>query len=153
LNALYTAREKACATLEKTCASLLRAATKSWAGAQRAHARAVHTAEKAHSADVRRAAKAQAAQRAPGQGTLDPEALVPAVAGVDSGELAQKAAGWEFLDELVPEARRPKVRQGALRAVGLGHKEDAYTWCKVRAGDAEKSDTGAYGAGRRRSRA
>lgn len=110
LNELFEERQKACAQLEKACAQLLRLATKTWNKRQKAHKKEVKVAEKLQK-------KGGDLEKLP----------IP-----DTGPLQPKEPSFEFMEELVPQNKRPKHKVGMLHVLGIGQKVDTIEYCKVR---------------------
>lgn len=65
---------------------------------------------------------------------LDPERIItgPEPLGIDTAPLVPEKPSPEFLNELVPDAQRPKHRLSKLGFLGLGEKVDTINYYKVR---------------------
>ena len=101
MNHLFTEREKACELLEAAEAKVLRMATLSW------HAKLA--AQNSKSAKKLKNHDEESVEK-------DLDTILPAPTA-------------EFLDELVPRAKRPRHRLGTLGL--LWPKVDTIDWCKV----------------------
>lgn len=111
LNKNFEARQKACKKLEAASSKLLRAATKEWVRRQKAQHKFAKKVRKPR--DVEKAEKEAAEE------------------GFDVNALIPPSPSREFMDDLVPEEKRPKHRLGTLGVVGIGKKVDTIEWCKV----------------------